>query len=127
MTSPCSGHTPEAQVELLTAAATRNYCSSYKVEALFCLADRVAMLDDLQAVLGVCRVGKSRQLAQDLNYRRAGELPPLLLHPLGPDRQSESAGVPPSAHISVTTPSSLASILKVPSAMRRPKQFRCRS
>lgn len=51
------------------------------------------MLKDLQAVLGACRVGKSRQLAQDLNYRRAGELPPLLLHPLGPDRQSQSAGI----------------------------------
>ncbi|KAL3135396.1 hypothetical protein ABBQ32_007580 [Trebouxia sp. C0010 RCD-2024] len=52
--------------------------------------DRVAMLSDVQAVLGACRVGKSRQLAQDLNYRRAGELQPLLLHPLGPDKDPPS-------------------------------------
>ena len=50
------------------------------------------MLSDVQAVLGACRVGKSQQLAQDLNYRRAGELPPLLLHPLCPDRPSDSGG-----------------------------------
>lgn len=56
------------------------------------------MLNDLQAVLGACRVGKSRQLTQDLNYRRAGELQPLLLHPLGSDRQTQPEGTPPSAH-----------------------------
>ncbi|KAL3131316.1 hypothetical protein ABBQ38_000606 [Trebouxia sp. C0009 RCD-2024] len=48
------------------------------------------MLSDVQAVLGACRVGKSRQLVQDLNYRRAGELQPLLLHPLDPHRDSAS-------------------------------------
>lgn len=52
--------------------------------------DRVAMLDDLQGILGACRVGKTRQLTQDLNYRRAGELPPVLLHPLRPDRPPPS-------------------------------------
>lgn len=51
-----------------------------------CIADRVATLDDLQGILGACRVGKTRQLTQDINYRRAGELPPVLLHPLQPDR-----------------------------------------
>ena len=45
-------------------------------------ADRVALLEDLQGVLGKCQQGQSRQLTQDLNYRRAGELPPVLLHPL---------------------------------------------
>lgn len=54
--------------------------------------ERVALLDDLQGVLGVCKVGKTRQLTQDLNYRRAGELPPVLLHPLCPDEHSQSAG-----------------------------------
>ena len=48
------------------------------------------MLDDLQGILGACRVGKTRQLTQDLNYRRAGELPPVLLHPLRPDRPPSS-------------------------------------
>ncbi|KAL0028726.1 hypothetical protein WJX79_002448 [Trebouxia sp. C0005] len=52
--------------------------------------DRVAMLDDLQGILGACRVGKTRQLTQDLNHRRAGELPPVLLHPLQPDKPSLS-------------------------------------
>ena len=60
------------------------------------------MLDDVQAVLGACRVGKSRQLAQDLNYRRAGELSPLLLHPPGGDREPQSAGASCSAHTLVT-------------------------
>ncbi len=46
------------------------------------------MLDDLQGILGACHVGKTRQLTQDINYRRAGELPPVLLHPLQPDRPS---------------------------------------
>lgn len=55
-------------------------------------ADKIAMLDDLQGILGACRVGKTRQLTQDLNYRRAGELPPVLLHPLRPDRVSQSGG-----------------------------------
>ncbi len=54
------------------------------------VADRVAMLDDLQGILGACRVGKTRQLTQDLNYRRAGELAPVLLHPLQPDGPSLS-------------------------------------
>ena len=52
------------------------------------------MLNDVQAVLGACRVGKTRQLTQDLNYRRAGELPPLLLHPLHAERDSQSGGAP---------------------------------
>ena len=55
-----------------------------------CTADRVAMLDDLQGILGACRVGKTRQLTQDINYTRAGELSPVLLHPLQPDQASDS-------------------------------------
>ena len=58
--------------------------------SMHCTADRVAMLDDLQGILGACRVGKTRQLTQDINYRRAGELSPVLLHPLQPDRASDS-------------------------------------
>lgn len=72
------------------------------------------MLNDLQAVLGACRVGKSRQLAQDLNYRRAGELQPLLLHPLGPDRQSQPGGTPLSARtlgIALPSPATINSAI----------------
>lgn len=70
------------------------------------------MLSDVQAVLGACRVGKSRQLVQDLNYRRAGELQPLLLHPLDPHRDSASRGTPPHVPTFVSMQASLALVLQ---------------
>lgn len=76
--------------------------SLFEIKRLLCSSDRVAMLADVQAVLGACRVGRSRQLTQDLNYRRAGELQPLLLHPLGPDKDPQSRGIPPSVHALLT-------------------------
>ncbi len=66
------------------------YCVLIAFIQVHRIADRVATLGDLQGILGACRVGKTRQLTQDLNYRRAGELPPVLLHPLQPDGPSPS-------------------------------------
>lgn len=60
-------------------------------------ADRVALLEDLQGVLGKCQQGQSRQLTQDLNYRRAGELPPVLLHPLQAPESAQFSGEPAAA------------------------------
>ena len=83
------------------------------------------MLSDVQAVLGACRVGKSRQLAQDLNYRRAGELQPLLLHPLGPDKDLSSRGIPSCVQTVVTVQASLTLVLHYhapPSTVRRTHQ-----
>lgn len=85
------------------------------------------MLSDVQAVLGACRVGKSRQLAQDLNYRRAGELQPLLLHPLGPDKDPPSRGTPPHVQTFVSMQASVALLLVHqgwPPGVRRPEQWR---
>lgn len=60
-------------------------------------ADRVALLEDLQGVLGKCQQGQSRQLTQELNYRRAGELPPVLLHPLQAPDAAQNSGQPTSS------------------------------
>ena len=76
------------------------HCALFLCAHLLQPADKVALLEDLQGVLGKCQQGQSRQLTQDLNYRRAGELPPVLLHPLQASDTAQSTG---QQHGHVTT------------------------